>query len=470
VAIRGHGLLLDSEFEDALSPHEVPGRAALRNAWAMLALRGRLDFEAVVADRPEQPQDIDVAVGVHGCTMQPEFFRYAMTDVAARVRYAHGRVYVKEVSARHGPCRLSMENAVIVLKPSGGFQAWFFGIRGQQLRTDEEFLCALHPALRRGLEPLRLRNPLDVEVKNLTLDAPGTPGEPMKIWWDGGTYLRNQVFSAGLEIGDVEGVIWCAGHHNGRKFEWARGNAVLERASILGQPFTNLHGHIEVRPETPEVLRLYDLSADLFGGTVGGEARFDFAQNLRYEVMLDALQVQLAQFGKHNRLGPEAQLQGPVRASMHLTGEGTDLSGLQGNGRVEVANGKLYRLPLLLDVLKAFGLRLPDRTAFEQAELIFGIEGPQMRVYRLNLYGSAISLRGQGTVSLDGNNSNLNLDFSADWARVPQMLPGVISDLSKALSDQLFKIKVRGKISAPKFEKEPVPGVVDPIKKALGGA
>ncbi len=135
-----------------------------------------------------------------------------------------------------------------------------------------------------------------------------------------------------------------------------------------------------------------------------------------------------------------------MRAALHLTGEGTDLSGLKGNGRIEVANGKMYRLPLLLDLLKALGLRPPDRTAFEQARMLFAIEGPQMRIHALDLIGSAISLRGQGTLGLDG--SNLNLDFSVDWGRMPQMLPGAISDLSQALSDQLFKIKLRGKISA----------------------
>ena len=467
VAIRGKDILLDPEFEQALSPPEVPGRAALRNAWSMLALRGRLSFESIVIDRPDHPQDIDVAVEIKGCSMEPDFFRYAMNDLSAKVRYRQGLVYVKDVSSRHGDSRLGLSEAKILLKPAGGFTAWFTDIRGDNLLPDEEFLRALHPAMRRGLEPLQLRKPVDVKT-GLVLDAPAVPGEPMKIWWDGGAYLKKQVFQAGVEIRDVDGVIWCRGHHNGRQFESIKGNAVLERASILGQPFTGMQGRIEVAPETPDILSLYDLKANLFGGFIGGEARFTFGSPLRYEVKLDALRVQLEQFGKHNKLGSDAQLQGPVRASLHLTGEGTDLNGLRGNGRIEVAHGKMYRLPLLLDLLKAFGLRMPDRTAFEQARMIFGIEGPQMRVHGLDLLGNAISLRGQGTLNLDG--SNLNLDFSADWGRMPQMLPPGISDLTQKVSDQLFKIKLRGKISKPRFEKELMPSVVEPIKKVLGGS
>ena len=159
---------------------------------------------------------------------------------------------------------------------------------------------------------------------------------------------------------------------------------------------------------------------------------------------------------------------GPARAALYLSGEGADLSGLRGNGRIQVDNGKMLRLPLLLDLLKAFGLRMPDRTAFEQARVVFGIAGPQLRIGQLDLIGSAISLRGQGTLNLDNN--DLNLDFSADWGRVPQVLPPGISDLSQALSDQMFRIKMRGQVGAVKYEKELLPGVLDPLRKVMGRA
>ncbi len=306
-------------------------------------------------------------VDIGRCAMRPEFFPYAMSDLSARVRYAHGRVYVQNVSAKHGRCQLGLKEATIVLKQPGGFQAWFKDIHGTELVPDEEFLRALHPAMRKALEPLQIRNPIQVKLPLLVFDAPTVPGQPMKIWWDGGAYLRKQAFHAGLDIADVDGEIWCHGHHDGHQFEYITGYALLERADILGQPFRNLQGRIEIHPDSPDVLRLYDLKADLFGGFVGGEAHFKFGPSLLYEVKLDALRIQLEQFGRHNKLGPDAQMQGPARASIHLMGEGTDLSGLKGNGQVQVANGKLYRLPLLLDLLKAFGLRVPDRTAFEQA-------------------------------------------------------------------------------------------------------
>jgi hypothetical protein len=149
-------------------------------------------------------------------------------------------------------------------------------------------------------------------------------------------------------------------------------------------------------------------------------------------------------------------------------GEGSDLLGLKGNGRVDVPAGKMGQLPVLLDLIKAFGLRMPDRTAFEQAQLVFSIEGPQMRVQQLDLLGHAVSLRGAGKVDLDG--SNLELDFSATPGRPLGVLPNPVDVLPQMISQQLLKIKMRGQLGQGgqvRFDKELMPGVVEPLKRLM---
>jgi hypothetical protein len=81
----------------------------------------------------------------------------------------------------------------------------------------------------------------------------------------------------------------------------------------------------------------------------------------------------------------------------------------------------------------------------------------------LDLFGNAISLRGQGDLRLDG--SDLNLDFNADWARFPQVLPPGVNKIPPAISNQLLRIKMRGDVTDPKFQKDFVPIVTDPVKK-----
>jgi hypothetical protein len=463
VLIRGRNMPLDADFERALAPPEAPGRAPLQKVWKTLVLRGRLSFDAEVVDHPDQPQEIDVAVGVRDCTMQPAFFPYALDKVAATVRYARGRVHVHDVTARHGEASLGMKSGLVVLRPGGGFQAWFQGLQGRHLTLDESLLNALPPALGKGLAPLHVQTQVEAAT-SLTLDAP-PESDRVRAWWDGSVWLTNAGLQAGVAMSNVSGQASCRGYYDGRAVEGLAGGMFLEQATILGQPFRNIHARAQLAPGTSDVLRLWDLRADLFGGTIGGEAQVRFSSPLHYEVLLEALQVRLEQFGKHN-VGADADLKGPVRAALHIVGDGNDLSGLRGNGRVDVDNGKLYRLPPLLDLLKAFGLRAPDGTAFEQAKMVFAIDGPQMRVGQLDLLGNAISLRGQGTVNLDSQ--DINLDFSADWGRVPDMLPPGISDVWQAIGDQMFRVRLRGRLGATRTEPVLLPGVTDPVRKAMG--
>lgn len=463
VSVRGQDVPLGPEFERALAPPEAPGRGPLQNAWKALNLRGRLSFAADVVDQPDQPQDIDVSVDLRGCAIRPAFFPYEMADVNAAVRYARGWVFINDAAARHGAGRLGVKSARIQLKPGGGFIAWFDGIRGQGIVPDTDLLSALPGPMGKGLGPLRVSRPLDFAT-SLVLVSP-REGERTKVWWDGQADLRATSLHAGIDLADVTGQVACRGHHNGQTFEGVAGNFFLERVSVLGQPLKNAHGRLLVLPTCPDKLRLTDVGADLFGGKLGGEALVEMGGGLRYEVVLKALQVRLEQFGKHN-LGDRADLQGPARAEVRLWGEGTDLSGLSGNGIVQVDNGKLYRLPPLLDLLKAFGLRAPDGTAFDQARLQFAIEGPRMVVEKLDLKGGAISLRGNGTLGLDG--SDLNMEFSADWARVPDMMPDPVAGWSRSFIDQVFRVKVRGRVGAVRTEPVLLPGMVSPLLRAMG--
>ena len=461
VRVQGRDVPMDADFDLALAP-------PLRATWRTLALAGNISFRADVVDLPDRPQDVDVGVAVRGCTMHPAFFPYAIAGVGATVHYARGRVELRDVTARHGPAVLGIRAGEVVLKQGGGYYAHLRSVHGDGVSPDAEFFHALRtlPAsVRKGVEGLQLRDPLRVET-DLVIDAPADPAGRPVIWWDGGAVLHDARLRAGVEMTGVDGRVTCCGRHNGQALDGLTGTLLLERATVLGQPVSGLHARLEMAPDSPEVLRVRDVTAGLFGGGLSGEARVEFGQAVRYEMVLRALGVELGQFGRHNA-GPKSDLQGPCEASLYLRGEGSDLSGLRGNGRVDVPRGKILQLPPLLDLVKAFGLRVPDRTAFEEAHAEFEVEGPQVRVQRLELFGNAFSLRGRGTVDLDGN--NLNLDFNADWGRLGQVLGAGLNEFPRAISDQLLEVRVRGRLGEPRYQPVPIPGVVGSFNRMFRG-
>jgi hypothetical protein len=469
LTIRGQGVALVKSFEEALDKAEVPCRPDLLRAWHVLRPSGQLSFAAVVDECPAQPQDIDVAVNLRGCDMRPRFFDYLLNGVSARVRYVNNErvkngIFLSDFQAGHGPTALSIQHGVVLLQGSNGLYTRLDGVKADALVADDDLLRALPSPLRKGLDALKVRGPFDL-VTALVVDTTKDAGNQPVLWWDGVVDFHDAAFQAGVDVTCVTGQASCVGQYNGQQLDAVLGHVHLDRALVLGQPVQDLDVRLEVIPKEPDVLRLRDLKASLFDGSVGGAARVTFGPLIRYEVDLRALGVQMQQAGAYNHLG---DLQGPATAAVYLEGVGGDLNTLKGHGKFDVPNGKLLRLPPLLDLLKCFGLRQPDRTAFEQAYTAFAFEGPRVKVQRFDLLGNAISLHGQGTLNLDG--SDVCLDFTATPGRLTQVLPTGIDDLPRAISGQLLKVKMRGDLGKAHYEAEPVPAVTTPIRKVLGAS
>src|SRR5262249_10550856 len=152
-------------------------------------------------------------------------------------------------------------------------------------------------------------------------------------------------------------------------------------------------------------------------------------------------------------LSPDAELSGLAAAALFLTGKGTDLGGLEGNGSIDVDNGKMYKLPLLLDLIKFLNLRWPDRTFIEEAHVRFALHVQRPHVSRRDLLGNAISRGGKGTVSFAGSDVTYGMDLYAVWGRVVQISPPLIKDIWPALSKRLLKTRMKGRIGEPpRFE------------------
>jgi len=464
--ISGRDIALDDDLLAAMPPD-------LQATWKTLRPSGRIDFDATVGIPPRPPgadrtpPDIDLTVQALGCAMLPDYLRYALSDLRGRVHYARDRVDLEGLTAVHGDSRLSLDRGVIVLRPGGGFQADLTYLHADPLHLNGDFLRALREPLRKAVAELEVEGPVELHSR-VYVDAPaGFPGnEPPRLYWDGSVVCKDNAVKAGVRLEHVTGTVACRGWFNGTEVSGVAGNLDLRELSVFGQPLRDVRGEILMTEEEPNVLRLPGLMAGYCGGQVYGPLRVEFGPRPRYELNLTASQVSLEEFGRHN-LGKSSELTGQAVARLYLRGQGDDLGSLRGSGRVDVPSGKMYNLPLLLDLLKFLGLRLPDRTAFEEAHAVFDIEGSRALVRQLELYGNAISLRGKGDMALDG--SAINLDFNVDWARFGQVLPPGVREIPRGLSNQLLKITMRGKANDLHFTKQPVPLLTDPIKRIFSG-
>jgi hypothetical protein len=458
IGIWGKNILLDDEMHGALTQ---PG---LKEAWKKLSPKGRIDFEATVDQLGSREPDIAVSVALRECDIFPEFFPYLLSIYKGRVHYHHGELQLEDMVARHGLTELKLKEGHVYLRPGGELLLSLNNVGGLPVVPDADLLGALPRPLADTCRRLQVADPLSVLATTLIIKVAGD-GTPPHIAWDAGVRFRDASFNLGVGLQHVTGRVWSRGEHRGT-FGTTNGNIDIKEASCFNQFFSDIQTGFHIDKERPYRLNLVGatwptLRGHLYGGDVGGEGYIDFGPNPQYEINLIGSQLQLEKFGRMNHLGPNARLQGMAEARLYVRGQGFAQDGLEGGGSIDVLNGKMYNLPFLLDLLKVLNLRLPDKTAFEEAHIQFGVRGQKAYVNQLSLIGNAVSLNGQGTMNLNG--SDLNLDFYSimghSWP-----LPPVIDKIPPLISKQFLKIKVRGDFGKPQITKEPVPIIVEPLK------
>lgn len=455
--ITGRNIPLDEPLREALRP--MPG---LHKAWETFSPDGRLYFTASVKRPTEDIQDLDVHVDARGCTVQPTFFPYRIQEVQGQFHFHRQRLEITNLRARHEQVIIGLDHGAVDLHPRGGYYADFQDVQITGMVLDDEFLQSLPRKLQDCVKSLQMTDPLRIKSR-LVVAQPPEQGKPPDVYWDSQIWAYNAKLKAGLEFSKVTGTLACVGRYNGRQIVGVSGNLLLDEATLYAQPFKKVQAKFQMRESAPDVL-LLNLRAPIFGGDITGQFRVDFNSTLRYELNMTASQINVAEFGSHN-LGPKSQLTGTASARLYLTGMGNSIDALDGNGSIDIPRGHFYNLPFLLDLLKFLGLHWPDRTAFEEFHLTYGVQGPRVSVQKLDLVGTGISLSGKGEYDL--HTSKLQLDIYPMWGRVEQLLPVVVRPFPTTLSKNLLTVEVRGKVNAStkdiKYQMKPVPVIIDPL-------
>lgn len=461
--IRGDNLAADEQMRAALDIPTQGRKKTLAHTWDELNPTGTISVDTDIVDRPDQPGGMDVGLTVRDATLTPRMIPYTLSQVKGKCDIQGNIAKLTEVSASHNQSKIRLKTGQILLPTTGEVKLRFEGLSADPMHIDSDFVKSLPAPLKRGLQGVKIDGEVGIQC-DLAVEFPSDDHQSIQTDWNGQVAFRGNKIDSGLVFEKVKGTGFVSGKHNGQTWNGVKGNIALDDLVIFDQKLEQAFGRFEVLTETPSTLRLQDLQGRLHGGQIGGDARIDFAATTRYDLLFRATQIRLEDFSRSN-FGDSAQMQGLAAATLHLSGIGTDLNGLRGYGSIDVPQGKLYKLPPVLDLIKTLGLRVPDGTAFEQVHALYSVEGPLLRFQQLDLFGNAISLRGKGTVPLDGR--DMSLEFRTDWARINQFLPQGVDSVPKAISEQLFLVRIQGNPKSPKIERDVLPGLTQPFRNAF---
>ena len=390
---------------------------------------------------------------------------------------ARVRAGVTDLNVR-GPMELVLNRLVVSVPPGGAnTQQTGRGSRGfpaDQNRDQKNLLCS-NPVFIRGVSSASSASGLFRIVARGS--APADP-DPI-VFWDGELRLSGAGLDAGLPCGDLYGVVATRGEYQGDHLGPVVGTAWFDKGTVADQPVTRAKLAYTVaaqRPDparpgawTPPVLAVGDLAGTMFQGTVGGQARVEFADETKYRLWLTASGVRLEDVAGHLGLGAGAELTGTAQAKVLLETVPDPVTGrlvLTGAGQVDVPAGRMYNLPVLLPLLKLIKLQAPDQTAFEEAHAAFELRGDRVTVSQLDLIGTAVSVGGSGEASTTGSDARFEFypvlsQALKKWLTTPS---GV--DLTAVVNGGLFRVEVVRKDGKTEYKPHMLPGVTDPFRAA----
>jgi len=453
--------------------------ARLQDAWHEFRPTGRFDAEAEVVWVPGGEFELklpDIKLKNAGVTLRS--FPFPWHDVTAEMSYEHDRLTVHALQAEHDDCRLRAKGAGV-----------FPADRPWQFRFTELFVDDLPttPALRRAL-PSDLRTVVDalnptgtISVRGpIAFYGPNEDRDAIRLEWNSDIFLSGSNLTLGQRIENIYGRVTLQGSWDGETTEIRRGELDLDSLEIFGHQLTEVRGPFQYqqgeitagsRPATigpvmqaAENVPLADqISAKAIDGTLTMNAMVQFVPECQYRLRLLMIGGNLERYAKSYLQG-QNNIRGNINGWLDLQGQGEDAESLTGSGRMVIRPAELYDAPVFVQMFQVLGPQFQERSAFQEATLLFTVGNQRFNFQEIDLVGNAIRLRGRGYVRFD---RVVKLEFYSMLARNQIRVP-LVSDVIGLLSRGWYGVSVSGDISDPQVKLRAIPELDDSLQQFLG--
>jgi hypothetical protein len=326
---------------------------------------------------------------------------------------------------------------------------------------DHDLVGALPGALKRAVGELQPEGPIN--LKGAVDFAKRRPDDPLHVAWDVDLFMHDGSLQVGPTLEHIFGRVRLRGMATGANFS-SQGELDVDSVTYKNYQFTEIAGPLSLDNANvflgalgptsgPQNGPPRHVTARLLGGTLAGDCQVRLAAIPQYRLTATLAQADLNQFARENLPGNQ-ELQGKIAATVTLFGTPGPRN-LSGSGTIHLSDADVYDLPLMLSLLKIARAKRPDSTAFTQSDIAFDIQqGEHIILKHINLEGDAISLSGNGELTLDGqaNPISLRLHTSAGRGGLP-ILSGMLSEASQ----QILLIHVGGTLQHPETRTGPFP-------------
>ena len=464
-----------------------------------LRLRGAADADIRLTYIPEEDRlnlEADGAVRPEETHFRPEYFPYELTNLEGNIHYRDGLLTIDSLRGENG---LTAVSAAVraEIGENRGYTVRVAPFTIDQIQIDHSLRSAVPSRLYPVFDALALSGSYNVTgaMQWRAADADA----PVEFAWNSELVLFRNGIECGKPITDISGKVAVCGYACGEEAaaygyldidslfiggvqaSQVRGPVFFDGETVLLGAAVPLPRELDVfrRPLLRELTAAgsYDIgrgegdlyaavprrpiSASIFHGaaTLSGSITPSPSEAYKMEFRLqDAnLDEAVRDLDEHAEILP-----GQVSLFANVQGEGKNWDTATGSGGLAIKNASLYQVPLMIQILKSFSIKESDSSGFNTAFVDYQIYGTRLKLDRVLLEGSSVTLFGDGYLDLKGGQPQIDLTLNSRFGQVRDQLP-LVSDVLGSAGDQIAQIKVEGPLSDAEIRRDSFPG----IKKAV---
>ncbi|HTF58097.1 MAG TPA: hypothetical protein VK661_12770 [Planctomycetota bacterium] len=212
------------------------------------------------------------------------------------------------------------------------------------------------------------------------------------------------------------------------------------------------------------------LYGDFYGGRLAGHAIIRSITPFAIDVRLAVTDADVSLLAERASFSSRP-VTGHLNGVLAVTADASTQHRPIGAGRLEISKGNLYDLPAFTGILGLLALNpVPDRIV-NSAQVLFTAERDHVRIDEMNFLGSPISLFGEGTMGLTGEDLHVVLipRLEKSWGSILPIIGAPLQILADIALGNLVPLVVTGTFWEPKVNAEPEKPVSEEIKKRAGG-
>jgi hypothetical protein len=443
--------------------------------WSDVRPRGEVDVLGVnIAYRPHERQfELQVdGQKLHGAPesaanairVEPVWFPYAIDITSGTVRYRNGTLEISKIRGMHGKTKFEADGHCR-WNGDGHWSLDLERVNADRLLLDHDLLAALPTDAGSALAKAKFSGALGMTgYVNLAGKAGDTSS--LDANWDLSFDVEDGRLAGEVPVEHVHGELRVfGGVEQGRWF--SRGEMKLDSFFVRGVQVTRVLGPFYIDSQQLLVGSWAErdakgpprrLTAQVFDGLVATDASVSLEDEGKFMLECTLEQADLAKITQE--VGATAQeITGKTFGVLQMTGTTRGKHTWRGGGNIRLRDAYLYRIPLMVQMLKLLSIRSPDSTAFTTSDIDFRLQGDDVIFDRIDLTGDAISLRGRGRLY---EQKQVDLMF---YTQVGRRDIQALRPLLAEASPNFLLIEVTGTIDQPSIKKTAFPGLNETLRE-----